>query len=162
MSDDICSNMIRLHYPDGLENTNSFKAVKDLMAPALYHASYFGLLGPARLILESGSDVNAKGGHQFTALQAAAAGGHEQIVQLLLAMGADVNLQGGTCGTALNAAAYNAHKEVVRLLVAAGTDINIQTGGTGNGLHAAAIGGCEETVQLLIANGAEVNTPCRS
>jgi hypothetical protein len=45
------------------------------------HASSFGLVESARLLLESRADVNAQGGVFGTALQAASVRGHDQIVQ---------------------------------------------------------------------------------
>ena len=48
-----------------------------------------------------------------SALQAAALGGHEGIVQLLLAKGAQVNMQGKRYGSALWAAALGGHEAIV-------------------------------------------------
>ena len=52
-------------------------------------------------LLDRGADVNAQGGEDGNALQAASSGGHEEIVLQLLAQGADVNAHGGEYGTAL-------------------------------------------------------------
>jgi ankyrin repeat protein len=57
-----------------------------------------------RLLLANGADVNARGGHYGTALQAAAAGGQLEAVKLLLQHGADPLAAGGKFGSALEAA----------------------------------------------------------
>jgi ankyrin repeat protein len=57
-----------------------------------------------RLLLANGADVNARGGHYGTALQAAAAGGKLEAVKLLLQHGADPLAAGGKFGSALEAA----------------------------------------------------------
>jgi ankyrin repeat protein len=69
------------------------------------------------LLLEKGAEVNAQGGKDGNALQAASVWGSESIVRLLLEMGADVNAQGGMYGSAVKAASMRGHKDVVRLLV---------------------------------------------
>jgi hypothetical protein len=60
----------------------------------------------------------------ITALQAASAEGHKEVVELLLGKGADVNAEGGRDGTALQAASARGHKEVVEILMANGADVN--------------------------------------
>ncbi|KAB5513482.1 hypothetical protein GE09DRAFT_980708 [Coniochaeta sp. 2T2.1] len=63
------------------------------------------------------SDVHTQGGYYGTALQAASAGGHKEVVEMLLGKGADVHTQGGYYGTALQAASAGGHKEVVQILL---------------------------------------------
>jgi ankyrin repeat protein len=47
-----------------------------------------------KLLLEKNADVNAQdGGYYGNALQAASAGGHEQVVKLLLEKGANISAQ---------------------------------------------------------------------
>jgi ankyrin repeat protein len=89
------------------------------VASPLYYASLGGLIESARLLLEKGADVNAQGGGYGTAMQAASARGHDQIVQRLLEGGADVNAQGGYWGTALQAASIYGHDQIVQLLKSA-------------------------------------------
>jgi ankyrin repeat protein len=81
------------------------------------------------LILEAGADGNAQGGQYGNALQAASAGGHDQVVQRLLEAGADINAKGGRYGNALRAASYEGHDQVVQRLLEAGADGNAQGGG---------------------------------
>jgi ankyrin repeat protein len=98
--------------------------------------------------------VNAQGGDYGSALHAASAEGHKQIVKLLLEKGADVNVQGGHYGSALQAASVRDHEEVVKLLLEKGADVNAQSGDYGSALHAALARGHEEIVKLLLSKGA--------
>ena len=43
------------------------------------------------MLLDKGAEVNAQGGEYGNALQAASAGGYEQVVKILLDKGAEVN-----------------------------------------------------------------------
>jgi ankyrin repeat protein len=71
-------------------------------------------------LLAAQADVNAAGGDGGrTALQAAAGGGHLEVVERLLAAQADVNAGGYGSQTALQAAAGGGHLEVVERLLAA-------------------------------------------
>ena len=56
--------------------------------------------------------MNALGGENDNALQAASLGRHEKVVQILLDAGADFNAQGGELGDALQAALYRGHEKV--------------------------------------------------
>ncbi|KAJ1328910.1 ankyrin repeat domain-containing protein 50 [Microdochium nivale] len=132
---------------------HSYRAV-----PALYYASFVGLLYAAQLLLDKGADINTQGGFHGSALQAASSGGHEKVVQLLLDKGADINAQGGFHGSALQAASSKGHEKVVQLLLDKGVDVNAQGGEYGSALQAASSRGHEEVVQLLLDKGADINT----
>lgn len=81
-------------------------------------ASYLGLKQVIQDILrEDKTDVNIPVGSYGTALQAALAQGHKEVVQLLLDEGADINLRGGNDITALQAALAGGHREIVQILV---------------------------------------------
>lgn len=94
-----------------------------------------------------------------SALHAAAANGHENIIELLLAAGANVN--DSSHGTALQAAAAAGHLPVVEKLLAADADVNIDTVSCGGrtALQAAAEAGHIDIVQLLLRHSAAVNAP---
>ncbi|KAJ3832734.1 hypothetical protein F5878DRAFT_547720, partial [Lentinula raphanica] len=64
--------------------------------------------------------------HFGTALQAAAAGGHDDTVEFLVTQGADINAQGGDYGTALEVAVTEGHKETAEFLLQQGADLNAQ------------------------------------
>ncbi|PZC88995.1 multiple ankyrin repeat protein single kh domain protein, partial [Pyrenophora tritici-repentis] len=123
----------------------------------LYYAANLGLGTITRLLLEQGADVNAQGGVYGNALQAASAGGHEQVVKMLLDKGADVNAQGGEYGNALQAASAKGQEQVVKMLLDKGANVNAQGGEYGNALQAASAKGQEQVVKTLLDNGADVN-----
>jgi ankyrin repeat protein len=73
-----------------------------------------------------GADVNAQGGECGTALQAALAEGHDQIVLRLLENGADINATGEHYGTALQGGQHRGHSQIVQRLLENGADVNAQ------------------------------------
>src|SRR4028119_832519 len=88
--------------------------------------------GDAREIADAlarGANVNAEEEeHQMTALQFAAAFGHESATRLLLESGADVNHIDQNMDTALGSAVSNSHQSIVRLLLAHGADVTVENG----------------------------------
>ncbi|KAJ7249187.1 hypothetical protein B0H12DRAFT_1122246 [Mycena haematopus] len=73
-----------------------------------------------KLLIDNGADVNSRGGHYGTALQAASAMGHE-----------------GRFGTALHAASDLGHETVVRLLIEKGAEVNLRVRDHGTALQKA-------------------------
>jgi ankyrin repeat protein len=61
-----------------------------------------------------------------SALQAASAGAHENVVRMLLDRGADVNSQGGEHGSALRAATSGGHKNIAQMLLDHGALVKAQ------------------------------------
>ncbi|KAM3069673.1 hypothetical protein ACMFMG_010391 [Clarireedia jacksonii] len=76
-----------------------------------------------QVLIESGVKVNARGGLHGTALYAAAAYGHIDLVKLLLDKGAAVDAQ-GPLGTPYQMAKYAGYSRVMQLLEDRGADIN--------------------------------------
>ena len=132
----------------------------------------------ARLLVNAGAAVNAQGGECGTALQAAIAGGHWQVVRLLLNAGANANDKhpfrlpikdprekelvygsraGILCETALQVASVKGDVKTVELLINAGADVDALGGECGTALQAAAAGGHEEVVEMLLEADADVN-----
>ena len=76
------------------------------------------------MLLAAGADVHARSGNRLanTALHAAAAGGHTEVIATLLRHGADVNARQHGGFTALHAAAQDGAAAMVRLLLAHGAD----------------------------------------
>jgi ankyrin repeat protein len=83
----------------------------------LYYAALLGLSTITRLLLKKDAEVNAQGGRYGNALQAASAGGHEQVVKMLLDKSAEINAQGGRYSSAVQAATTNGYKYVAELLL---------------------------------------------
>lgn len=99
-----------------------------------------------------------------TPIQAAAEGGHEEVVHLLLALGADINAGPSPAAgcTALQAAAFQGHTHLVKLLLAKGADVNAPGAAKTYGftaLQGASRAGEREVVEVLLRSGADANAP---
>jgi ankyrin repeat protein len=136
----------------------------ETLAWALVDAAKEGRATVILMLITVGANVNApaaNGGR--TALQAAAGGGHIEVVERLLAAKADVNAQAATYGgrTALQAAAGGGHLEVMERLLAAKADVNARAAARGGRttLQAAAEGGHLEVVERLLTAKADINAP---
>ena len=125
-------------------------------ANPLYYASLCGLSDIIELLLQKGGDVNALGGSDGSALQAAAHFGYMKIVSILLEHGADVNKPGGRCGSALVAACSNGHVDIAEELLRQGADINQSHDGRDSALYAACAIGNRDLFNLLLTNGADI------
>jgi ankyrin repeat protein len=158
---DAYANWIKLYNPDKpwqkpqQREQSSSDPIRD--PSPLYVASLAGLTESARLLLETGADVNAREGYFGCPLQAASCKGHFQTVMVLIEHGADINARGGDFGTALQAASREGHFLTVKSLIELGADVNVQYGPYGNALQAAARGGHDDVVRILIEAGADVN-----
>lgn len=157
----------QLHYPDEIyamhfaAKHNSYQAIERLWvqgigvkglddsgcAPLYYVTSK----EVAQWLLDKGADVNAEGGEYGNALQAAAVGGKESLVQVLLDRGANVNPKSGEYGSALQAAAFGGKERIVHLLLDRGAHVNAYSE---NALHAAVVYQRENIKILLFDRGA--------
>ncbi|RMZ90697.1 hypothetical protein DV736_g2091, partial [Chaetothyriales sp. CBS 134916] len=127
--------------------------------PSIMVASLLGLSRVVEQMSSDGADVNAKGGHYGTALQSAAAHGHERVVEILLKLNppAEINAVGGQYENALQAASAYSHEKVVEILLKYNADVNAGGGYYGNALEVASARGHEKVVEMLLAEGAELN-----
>ena len=91
---------------------------------ALHFPAFFGGVEAARVLLERGADVDARGRGWMTGtpLSSAASGGHGDVARLLLDAGADPNARQASGWTPLHSAAHNGDLEMVELLLARGAD----------------------------------------
>jgi ankyrin repeat protein len=91
---------------------------------ALHFPAFFGGVEPARLLIERGADVDARGRGWMTGtpLNSAAAGRHAGVARLLLDAGADPDARQASGWTPLHSAAHNGDLELVELLLARGAD----------------------------------------
>ncbi|KAJ7637912.1 hypothetical protein DFH06DRAFT_1432481 [Mycena polygramma] len=129
---------------------------RDALSP-LYLCSKIGYVEGVGFLLDHGTDVNAVGGDDGSALQCAAQKGYMDIVRLLLENGANVNAIGGRFGNALQAAARYGRVDVVRLLLEHGADVNAVGGTSGSTLHRAAQKGHLDIVRVLLEHSDNVN-----
>jgi len=104
----------------------------------------------ARLLIENGSDVNAKTLKGVTALCISSKYGHESVVRLLLEKGADVNARSVDGSTALMRAAEHGHESIARLLLENGSDVVRRPSDGKSPLECAALSRHVPTIRLLI------------
>ena len=121
---------------------------------ALMSAAAGGHLQVVRILLDAGTDVNARDRNSETALGIAAAAGHVEITRALLDAGADPNVSATFKPTALQRAASAGHLQIVRQLLAADAEVNARTPEGHNALSLAASGTHLEVVEVLLAAGA--------
>jgi ankyrin repeat domain-containing protein 50 len=150
------------------------------IGPPIYYASFLHLRLVAKALIESGADVNEKGGGFGHALHAAlcplksrtefrreAVGqlGEVQLgtrdsrtimVQLLLDYGADIEAENGFGYSVLYVAVANGQEEVVRLLINMGANVETRPQHGMTVLMNAALYGREEIARLLLDEGADI------
>jgi len=153
------------------------------VGPPIYYASLLHLPVVARALLDSGADINERGGGMGHALHAAlcplksrteinkaAAGQVGKVdkvkvatkdprpimVELLLDHGADIEAENGSGSSVLYMAVANGQEEVVRLLIYRGADVRSRRQYGMTALQNAALYGREEIVRLLLDKGADI------
>ena len=92
----------------------------------LHLAAFFGHRQLAKLLVESGADVNAvsHNAQKVTPLHSAVASNQTEVSQLLVDSGADVNRKQEKDFTPLHGAAQNGNVEIARLLIRYKADVN--------------------------------------
>lgn len=95
----------------------------------LHLAAFFGSLDAARILIESGANVNAvaKNLMKVTPLHSSAARNQIEIASLLISNGADVNAKQENSYTALHAAAQNGNSQLAELLLKHGANLYAKT-----------------------------------
>jgi hypothetical protein len=122
----------------------------------LIEASAQGNLSNVALLIEAGVAAGqVEPLRQVTPLHAAAAQGHEQVVQTLLAHGAPVDAQDWLGVTPLVAAAYGGHAAVMRVLLDAGAQPQHTTREGIGALSAAVTSRQAAAVATLLRAGAD-------
>jgi hypothetical protein len=101
---------------------------------ALISAIENGLTGMAKILMESGNDLDAKDYNGGSALHVAAGVGLQEIVRLLIDKNADLEAQDNDGRTPLISAALGEEVETARILLAAGADPDV-TDGEGKGIR---------------------------
>lgn len=151
------TNWIRLHQPDEYFSETDFSLTPETIPSPLYYASFCALEKTCIHQLQSGVDVNIRGGLYVYPLQAASWDGEYSIVKLLLESGADVDAQGGVVGTAIRAASWRGKYSTVKLLLESKADVNAHDASGRTALQKAAEVGHVSIVQLLLEGGADIN-----
>ncbi|TMS17629.1 Ankyrin repeat and KH domain-containing protein 1 [Larimichthys crocea] len=115
----------------------------------------------ARLLLDSGAQVNMPADSFESPLTLAACGGHVELAALLIERGANLEEVNDEGYTPLMEAAREGHEEMVALLLAQGANINAQTEETQEtALTLACCGGFLEVADFLIKAGADIELGC--
>ncbi|ERE85570.1 ankyrin repeat and KH domain-containing protein 1 [Cricetulus griseus] len=115
----------------------------------------------ARLLLDSGAQVNMPADSFESPLTLAACGGHVELAALLIERGANLEEVNDEGYTPLMEAAREGHEEMVALLLAQGANINAQTEETQEtALTLACCGGFSEVADFLIKAGADIELGC--
>lgn len=119
-------------------------------------AAFFGHLDAVKVLLDHGAAVDGTDKSRFgnTALDAAVAANHADLVRALLAAGASPNVRDSADYTPLHKAAANGNAEVVRMLLERGADVTAARKGGGTPLADATAKGHGQVAELLRAHGA--------
>lgn len=119
-------------------------------------AAFFGQLDAVKVLLENGAALDASDKSRFanTALDAAVAANHADVVRALLAAGASVNVRDSVRATPLHKAAQHGNAEVVRMLLEGGADVTAVRDGGKTPLADALDKGHAGVAQILRSYGA--------
>lgn len=109
------------------------------------------------LLLNKGSEVNAKTNKGISALHQAITNGNKDIVSSLLNKGADINIKTSEGMTLLHEAAALGNKEFIALLISKGAVVDQLSGGGESPLVTAIGYDKVEAVEALLAGGANVD-----
>ena len=92
-------------------------------------AVHRGSLDDLKQLAESGANINARDGHNQTALMLAATEGDTAVVEWLVCRGAALNHVAKYGLSALMLAVVRGHREIVRVLAEAGADVTLRGAG---------------------------------
>ncbi|KAF4903833.1 Glutathione S-transferase omega-like 2 [Colletotrichum viniferum] len=128
------------------------------VSTALQVAARLGFREVVTVLLRHGANTNAKAGSFGPSFQAAAAGGHSDVLRLLLNEGADMSTTSdNTYGNALQAAVRSDHISIVEMLLDSGVDVNAKGDGNGHALQAAVESGDQFILEFLLERGADIS-----
>jgi ankyrin repeat protein len=114
-------------------------------------AAFFGHKSAVQVLVARGAEVDAVDTSQFanTALDAAVAANHLEVVKILLQNHASVNVRSAGDFTPLHKAAMNGNLDIAKLLLDGGADVNATDGSGKTPLQCAAEKGHQEVWALL-------------
>lgn len=127
----------------------------------IHVASALGLDAVLRLLLDQGSDIEARDSNSGTALHYATAMGNVEMAKLLVSQGANIEARDHENSTALHFAASTGNVVMTKLLLDHGAKIAYEDNETYPALHVAAWAGHVEVVKLLLDRGAEIDAVYR-
>ena len=143
---------------DAAEGPRPIQVEQDRLVLELTQAATRGELAVVRSALERGAPIDAIDSHGLrgTALEKAAANGHDDVVELLLGRGATIRFVGGTGLNAAHSAAVGGHIEILRMLVERAAPVDPDAS-LSSALVAAASQGHAEIVAYLLDAGVHVD-----
>lgn len=120
-------------------------------------AAFFGQVDAVKVLLDHGAAVDAADRSRFgnTALDAAVAANHADVVRVLLAAGANANVRDSARYTPLHKAAANGNAEIARLLLEGGADASAVRDGGKTPLADAMDRGHGDLAEVLRTHGAK-------
>lgn len=124
----------------------------------LHLSAFFGKPEAVKFLLNKGADVAARSTNPMrnTALHAAAAGRHAEVVSILLERGALPNAQQSGGWTAMHACAQSGDLETAKILLAGGADPSARAENHQRPMDLALTKGQQAMVEFLEANGAHL------
>ena len=127
-------------------------------ATALHWAAYWDDLDTAKLLVDSGANVNAPNRYGVTPLSLACTNGSAAMIELLLKAKADVNAALPEGETPLMTAARTGKPDALRMLLTRGADVKAKEATHGQtALMWAAAEGNVAAVEMLVEFGADVH-----
>ncbi len=124
----------------------------------LHWAAKNNHLEAAKILLQYGASINAKGGYsRVTPVFLVLHPKKQELLRLFIAAKGDLAVTDSSGQTVLNAAVRKGYFETIKLLIEAGLDVNHPGAGGETPLHEASADGYDEIVEFLIANGASLN-----
>ncbi|MEW5924150.1 MAG: ankyrin repeat domain-containing protein [Candidatus Zixiibacteriota bacterium] len=122
----------------------------------LFAAIWSNRVNVARVLIESGADLEYRNPHGETALHIAVSRGNQEIAQLLLDAGMNVDVTGSHSDPPLLHAVWGS-VETVNWLIDHGAEVNALTDSSSAPLVNAIYSGNADIVRTLISRGAKVN-----